>query len=163
MISTQYTVTTNFLAKFKWLLMLGLSVGMLVCSCGDKPSTEKSTSSTVKKADQSKTKSNQKVSKRDNKIPKDQLRRAKEVIANASKESLAGVGGKKIYLASCASCHGSSGMLSMNGATKLKDAKGSLEENVAQIYHGKGMMTAFRGILKDDEIVAVAKFIEVLR
>ena len=45
----------------------------------------------------------------------------------------------------------------------LTKSKLPLVESVAQVYHGKGLMTPYKGILKDPEIVAVAKYIETLR
>ena len=51
------------------------------------------------------------------------------------------------------------GKMAINGAKDLTKVKTSLEENVAQIYHGKGLMTPFRGVLKDAEIVAVANYV----
>ena len=63
----------------------------------------------------------------------------------------------------CAVCHGKTGDLNVNEAKDLTVSTISLEESVAQIYHGRGMMTAWKGIMKDYEIVAVAKYIETLR
>ena len=56
------------------------------------------------------------------------------------------------------------GKMAINGAKDLTKVKTSLEENVAQIYYGKGLMTPFKGVLKDGEIVAVANYVRnVLR
>ena len=59
----------------------------------------------------------------------------------------------------CAVCHGKTGDLNVNGAKDLTASKISLEESVAQVYHGRGLMTPFKGVLKDHEIVAVSKYI----
>ena len=67
---------------------------------------------------------------------------------------------KTKYKRLCAACHGFTGDLNVNGAKDLTASKIPLEESVAQIYHGKGLMTPFKGLLKDHEIVAVAKYIE---
>lgn len=96
-------------------------------------------------------------------IPQAQLDRAKKLIAKVSQKDVEAVDAKKKYVSYCASCHGQKGLMSINGAKKLTKSTASLEESVAQIYEGKGMMTPFRGILKDEEIVAVARYIETFR
>ena len=93
----------------------------------------------------------------------EELAKAKEIIANVTEEAVAGVNAKKKFRMFCTNCHGTKGDLNLNGAKDLTISKASLEESVAQIYHGKGMMTPFKGILKDEEIVAVSKYIVKLR
>ncbi len=93
----------------------------------------------------------------------EQLAKAKEIIANVGAKDLEGIDAKKKFKTFCATCHGFTGDLNVNGAKDLTISKISLEESVAQVYHGKGLMTPFKGILKDAEIVAVAKWIETLR
>jgi mono/diheme cytochrome c family protein len=95
-------------------------------------------------------------------IPPAQIEKAKEILASVSDADLAGIDGKKKYKMFCTPCHGMNGKMAINGAKDLTKVKTSLEENVAQIYHGKGMMTPFRGILKDAEIVAVANYIRTV-
>ena len=63
----------------------------------------------------------------------------------------------------CAACHGFTGDLNVNGAKDLTTSKTTLVESVAQVYHGKGLMTPFKGLLKDEQIVSVSKYIETLR
>ncbi len=97
-------------------------------------------------------------------IPPEQIEKAKEILAAVSDSDLAGIDGKKKYKLFCTPCHGMDGRMAINGAKDLTKVKTSLEENVAQIYHGKGMMTPFKGVLKDAEIVAVANYVrDVLR
>ena len=93
----------------------------------------------------------------------EELAKAKEIIANASEDAVAAVNAKKKYKMYCTTCHGTKGDLNINGAKDLTISKTSLVESVAQVYHGKGLMTPFRGILKDEEIVAVSKYIVKLR
>ena len=95
--------------------------------------------------------------------PPEHLEKAREVIASVSDDAVAAVDAKKKYKMFCAACHGFTGDLNVNGAKDLTASKISLEESVAQVYHGKGLMTPFKGIMKDEEIVAVAKYIETLR
>jgi len=92
-----------------------------------------------------------------------QVSQATSLISAASDEKIAGIDAKKIYKSHCAICHGMNGALGVNGAKNLTASVISLEEAVAQIYFGKGLMTPFKGTLSDDEIVAVAKYTETLR
>jgi mono/diheme cytochrome c family protein len=97
-------------------------------------------------------------------IPPEQIEKAKEILASVSESDLAAIDGKKKYKLFCTPCHGMDGKMAINGAKDLTKVKTSLEENVAQIYHGKGLMTPFKGVLKDAEIVAVANYVrDVLR
>lgn len=93
----------------------------------------------------------------------EELAKAKEIIANVTEEAVSAVNAKKKYKMYCTTCHGTKGDLNINGAKDLTVSKTSMEESVAQVYHGKGLMTPFRGILKDEEIVAVSKYIVKLR
>ena len=97
-------------------------------------------------------------------IPPEQIEKAKEIIASISEDALGTIDGKKKYKLFCTPCHGMDGKMAINGAKDLTKVKTSLEENVAQIYYGKGLMTPFKGVLKDGEIVAVANYVRnVLR
>lgn len=149
----------------------------LVWSCGDdKPKEKKedpfkTTASKEKKADNESstaTVSDENESEEEPEqttpIPPEQIEKAKEIIAAISGSDLEAIDGRKKYKLFCTPCHGMDGKMAINGAKDLTKVKTSLEENVAQIYHGKGLMTPFKGVLKDAEIVAVANYIrEVLR
>ena len=50
-----------------------------------------------------------------------------------------------------------------NGAKDLTISEADLTERVAQVYFGKGLMTPFKGVLSDAEIVAVSQYLETLR
>ncbi len=93
-------------------------------------------------------------------VPPEQLAKAKEILAAATEDQIAEVDAKGKYKMFCAACHGFDGALGVNGAKDLSASKLSLEESVAQVYFGKGLMTPFKGLLKDHEIVAVSKYIE---
>ncbi len=93
-------------------------------------------------------------------VPPEQLAKAKEMIASASDEDIARINAKATFKKLCSICHGMNGALGVNGAKDLTKSTISLEESVAQVYHGKGLMTPFKGMMKDAEIVAVAKYIE---
>jgi len=92
-------------------------------------------------------------------VPPEQLAKAKELIA--AKHELPD--GKAIFKRNCASCHGFKGNLKSNGSKDLTISTISLEESIAQIYFGKGLMLPYSKLLSDAEIVAVAKYSETLR
>ena len=92
-----------------------------------------------------------------------QIDKAKSIIAAASPDKIAGINAKRVFKNKCATCHGFTGNLGVNGAKDLTASVISLEEAIAQVYFGKGLMTPFKGLLSDEEIVAVSKYTETLR
>lgn len=92
-------------------------------------------------------------------VPPEQLAKAKELLA-AKHEDL---DGKAIFKRNCASCHGFKGNLKASGSKDLTISKISMEESVAQIYFGKGLMLPYSKLLSEAEIIAVAKYSESLR
>ncbi len=98
-------------------------------------------------------------------IPQEQIDKAKEIIAAVQSQSdeVSAVDAEAKYKMLCANCHGFTGNLNVNGAKDLTKSKLPLEESVAQVYHGKGLMTPFKGVMTETEIVAVCQFIEGLR
>jgi len=91
------------------------------------------------------------------------LEKAEAIIAKIDMDVVEAMDGKTIYKKYCSVCHGFKGDMQMNGAKDLRKLKTSLVERVAQVNFGKGLMTPFEGVLKEEEIVAVAKYIETLR
>lgn len=99
----------------------------------------------------------------DEKLPPDQIAKADEIIAAVKASEVEAVDSKKLFRTHCAICHGFKGNMMVNGAKDLTKSKIPLNEAVAQVYHGKGLMTPYKGILSDTEIVALAKYSETLR
>ena len=93
----------------------------------------------------------------------EQLTQAKDIIKAATPDILAAIDAKKVFKMYCTACHGFTGDLNVNGATDLTTSTLPLEERVAQVYNGRGLMTPFKGLLKDAEIVAVGNYVESLR
>ncbi|MFK8105481.1 MAG: cytochrome c [Saprospiraceae bacterium] len=141
---------------------------LVACSPEKKPVAKKVTPVATQKSTQekqAKTVATKVVSEEENQaksdpIPEEQLEKAREMIAAATPEQIAAVNAQSKYKMLCAACHGFKGNMKVNGAKDLTKSKISLVESVAQIYHGKGLMTPFKGLLKDAEIVAVAQYIE---
>ncbi|MFK8005062.1 MAG: cytochrome c [Saprospiraceae bacterium] len=159
--------------KISFVIIL-LFAGLIWSCGGDKPKKKKEdpfkTEATKKKATEEKESSTttatdeKEVEEQTTPIPPEQIAKAKEIIAAVSEDALGAIDGKKKYKLFCTPCHGMDGKMAINGAKDLTKVKTSLEENVAQIYHGKGLMTPFKGVLKDAEIVAVANYVRnVLR
>lgn len=120
-------------------------------------------SQTKSKVDDDKKVTKSTTDQTDEGVPPEQLKKAKSIIKGVKKKQMAEVDSKKMFKMHCATCHGFKGKMTINGAKKLTASKISLEESVAQIYFGKGLMTPFKDILSETEIVAVAKYIEGLR
>jgi mono/diheme cytochrome c family protein len=66
--------------------------------------------------------------------------------------------GKTIYKERCVSCHGTDGKLGFAGAKDLTASKKTHQEIINQVMNGKGAMTPFKNILREDEIDAVSKY-----
>ncbi len=155
------------------LIMIGFTILLVACG-GDK--TTKSTTSAKKPAKKEmKAKTPKKETKKAAKkkevkedpnaipTPPEHLAKADEIIAAVSDSDVEAVDAKKKFKNLCAICHGTKGNMKINGAKDLTKSNISLTESVAQVYHGKGLMTPYKGILTDAEIVAVAKYTESLR
>ncbi len=88
------------------------------------------------------------------------------VAANAGKQGFAeaqavsGTNGKQIFITKCGGCHtlkdaGTSG----NQGPNLDLLKPSFERAKSQVIKGGGIMPAFKGVLTDAQINAVAKYV----
>jgi mono/diheme cytochrome c family protein len=73
------------------------------------------------------------------------------------------VDGAKVYKTYCVICHGSKGNMGSNGAFNLTTSELSVDERIAVIKKGRGVMTPFEGVLKKDEIKAVAEYTLTLK
>ncbi len=73
------------------------------------------------------------------------------------------VDGKAIYNASCITCHGEDGKLALMGAKDLTQTQMDLNAKIEIIKTGKNAMTPFAGMLNDEQIHAVAEYVESLK
>jgi cytochrome c6 len=78
--------------------------------------------------------------------------------ASSSSTETVALDGAKIYKQNCALCHGPDGKLGANGSKDLTISDFDLNERIAMISKGKGVMTAFENILTLAEIKAVAEY-----
>ncbi len=73
------------------------------------------------------------------------------------------VHGKAVFVTNCAKCHGEDGKAGINGASNLT---ASLCENrglIGIIKHGRKLMPAYKDLLSEQEIKAVAEYVKTLR
>jgi mono/diheme cytochrome c family protein/uncharacterized membrane protein SirB2 len=71
--------------------------------------------------------------------------------------------GEAIFTQVCAACHGQDGKLGVGGAKDLTQSKLNHSEVIQMISKGKGLMQPYDGVLSEQEIEAVADYIEGLR
>lgn len=68
------------------------------------------------------------------------------------------VNGATVFRKYCVTCHGSDGKLGLSGAKNLTISTLSLEDRIALISNGKGLMASYKDRLSDAEIQAVAEY-----
>ena len=73
------------------------------------------------------------------------------------------VNGTAIFNAACVACHGADGKLGVGGAKDLTMSTLSHAEKVEIITNGKGLMTPFRGQISEQEIEAVATYVDSMK
>ncbi len=155
----------KYLAPLFFFLILAIA-----CGSGEKttPTSKKTTApKPVEKVTASKTETTSAASVKSSSeegktepVPKEQLDKAKKILKKVKDSEIAAVNAKKLFKIHCAVCHGFTGNMMINGAKDLTKSKISMEESVAQVYFGKGLMTPYKGVLKDAEIVALSKYVQ---
>lgn len=73
------------------------------------------------------------------------------------------VDGKTVFESRCVSCHGADGQLGLMGAPNLATSELDATGRIEIITNGKGAMQPFGGILTEEEIQAVATYVEKLK
>jgi len=71
--------------------------------------------------------------------------------------------GRLLYMTSCKLCHGADGTQGLNGAKDLSKSALSAEEKLHVIKNGRNAMAAYKNILEEGEITAIASFVETLK
>ncbi|MFM1876438.1 MAG: hypothetical protein RL266_2175 [Bacteroidota bacterium] len=71
--------------------------------------------------------------------------------------------GKQVYRTYCIACHGADGKLKLNEAPDLTVSKMSLEERISNIAKGGSMMPAFAEVISEEQIKAVAVYLDELK
>jgi len=84
-------------------------------------------------------------------------------VQEVSAASKPAVDGAKVYKQNCELCHGPDGKLGANGSKDLTVSELNLNERIAMITKGKGVMMAFENLLSLSEIKAVAEYTIALK
>lgn len=71
--------------------------------------------------------------------------------------------GKQVYTTYCVACHGVKGKLKLNEASDLALSTMTLEERIENVTKGGSMMPAFEEVISEEEIEAVAAYVEEFR
>lgn len=71
--------------------------------------------------------------------------------------------GKSIYDSQCKMCHGDDGKLGLSGSKDLTASEKTREEKIEIIRKGKNAMIGYEKILSENEINAVADYVETLK
>lgn len=124
------------------LSFLLFALFFLVISCGGEKSSQESSSSSTTESTES----------------------TEE--ASSEKEETAGTSnrrGQLIYKQYCVICHGADGKLAVSGAKDLSISTIPMEERINQITNGKGLMTPYKDILSEEQINAVALYLDELK
>ena len=147
-----------------------LTITLVSCGGDKNPYTSnkkgQGTQTSTKKNSTNKTKtiSSESAEKKSTKgVPPAQLKKALALLDYTSKDDINSVDGKKIFKLHCSICHGFKGNMMVNGAKDLTKSSISIQEAVAQVYHGKGLMQPYKGILTDAEIIAVSNYTKTLK
>lgn len=82
---------------------------------------------------------------------------------NVSSQSSENELGKQTYQAYCVACHGVDGKLKLNDSPDLTFSKMTLEERIENVKNGGSMMPAFAEVISEEEIQAVAAYLEELK
>ena len=73
------------------------------------------------------------------------------------------VDGKTVFESRCVSCHGEDGQLGLMDAPNLTKSELDAAARIEIITNGKGVMQPFGGMLTEEEIQAVATYVETLK
>lgn len=73
------------------------------------------------------------------------------------------IDGKTVFESNCITCHGADGKLGLMDSPDLTQSTLDIPARVEIIKNGKGAMTPFGGTLTEEEIQAVATYLETLK
>ena len=67
---------------------------------------------------------------------------------------------KTIYKTYCVTCHGMDGKMMFGGAADLTKSSISMDARIDIITNGQGSMASFSNILTEEEIIALAEYLD---
>lgn len=82
---------------------------------------------------------------------------------NVNSQSSDAESGKQLYKTYCMACHGVDGKLKLNEAPDLTFSTMTLEERIENITKGGSMMPAFGEVITEEQIRAVAVYLDELK
>lgn len=88
----------------------------------------------------------------------DEIARQEAAAQKTKTKAPEGPDGQAIFRQYCVACHGADGKLGLSGAKDLTQSVLTLDARVEQVTHGKNLMAPYGGILKPEEIKAVAEY-----
>ncbi|MFN3939480.1 MAG: c-type cytochrome [Chitinophagales bacterium] len=71
--------------------------------------------------------------------------------------------GEQIYMDNCKLCHGKNGGLGLSGASDLRSSTLDTAQVISVLTNGRNAMASFKGILTEEEINAVAAYVQNLK
>lgn len=71
--------------------------------------------------------------------------------------------GKAVYLMNCMKCHGEDGKAGINGASNLTASLCEHRGLIGIIRNGRKLMPAYKDLLSEQEVIAVAEYVKSLR
>jgi len=73
------------------------------------------------------------------------------------------ISGAKVYKAHCTICHGEDGRKGFANSSILPESELSEKERILVIANGRGTMSAYKNVLTDKELEAVAQYTLTLK
>lgn len=67
-----------------------------------------------------------------------------------------------LFIKYCSACHGNDGKKGLNGAKDLTITNKSLDKIIKRVNEGKGNMPGFKGILNNQQITEISKYVKGL-
>lgn len=89
------------------------------------------------------------------------MKKADTSVNTAGLEGVAA--GKVIFESKCQSCHGADGKLGLSGAKDLTQSALSAPQKIDIITNGKKTMAAYKDQLTQEQITAVAEYVQTLK
>ena len=85
-----------------------------------------------------------------------------ESILKQYAEAAKAIDGKKLFKIHCVSCHGVNGNQAIEGKILTK-TKYKRPQMITQMYYGKGLMSSFKGVVSEKEMVAISEYVTNLK
>ena len=88
---------------------------------------------------------------------------SKKKLAAGDLHQATATSGNEIFTTACAQCHGDDGKRGVMGAADLSVTPLGQQAIISTIKNGKGTMVGYEGMLSEDQIKAVAEYVQMLQ